>query len=67
MLVRILEKAGERITERSYVYVIRARVPESGEASRNDGKSKNDADVDDECCDEKLRFVGGRQAADRIQ
>ena len=63
MLVRILEKAGERIAQRNYVYVVRARVPESGEASRNDRKGKDDADVDDERCDEKPRFVGGRQAS----
>ena len=67
MLVRILEKAGERIAKRNYVYVIRTRVPKTGEVSRNDRKGKNNADVDDERPDEKLRFVGSSQASDRIQ
>ena len=67
MLVRILQKAGERIPQRNYVYVIRTRVPKTGEVSWNDRKGKNNADVDDQCCDEKLRFVGGSQASDRIQ
>ena len=67
MLVRILQKAGERIPQGYYVYVIRTRVPKTGEASGNNGKGKDDTDVDDKGCDEKLRFVGGRQASDRIQ
>ena len=61
MLVRILAKAGERIAEWNYVYVIRTWVPETGDASGNDGKGKDDADVDDQRCDQKLRFVGGSQ------
>ena len=35
--------------------------------SRNDRKSKDDADVEDERGDEQLRFVRGRQDSDRIQ
>lgn len=67
VLVRILEKAGERIAQWNYVNVIRTRVPESRDASRNDGKGKDDANVDNERCDEQLRFVGGSQAGNRIQ
>jgi len=67
MLVRILEEAGERIAKGNYVYVIRTRVPEPGDVSRNDRKGKKHADVDDERGDEKVRFVGSRQATDRIQ
>ena len=67
MLVRILEKARERIAKRNYVYMIGTRVPKTGEVCRNDRQGKNNADVDNERCDEKLRFVGSRQAADRIQ
>ena len=33
----------------------------------NDRKGKDDADVDDQRDDEKLRFVGGGQGLDRIQ
>jgi len=47
MLVRILEEARERIAKRNYVYVIRTRVPKTGEVSRNDRQGKNNADVDD--------------------
>ena len=67
MLVRILEKARERIAKRDYVHVIGTRVPKTGEVCWNDRKGKDDADVDDERGDEKLRFVGSRQASDRIQ
>ena len=47
--------------------MIRTRVPETGDASGKNGKGKDDADVDDKRCDEKLRFVGSRQASNRIQ
>ena len=67
MLVRILKEAGERIANGYDVYVIRTRVPKTGDASRNDGKGKDDADVDDERCDEKLGFVGSGQDGNRIQ
>lgn len=63
MLVRILEKARERIAKRNYVYVIGMRVPKTGDVCRNDRQGKNNADVDKERGDEKLRFVGSRQAA----
>jgi hypothetical protein len=33
----------------------------------NDRKGKDDAEVDDERNDEKLRFVGGGQDSERIQ
>src|SRR6185503_18293163 len=67
MLVGIPEEARERIAKRNYVYVIGTRVPKTGDASRNNRKGKNNADVDNQSCDEKLRFVGSRQASDRIQ
>ena len=67
MLVRILEEASERIPKRTYVYVIRTRVPKTRKVSGSDRKGKDDADVDDERGYEKLRFVGGGQDSDRIQ
>ena len=43
--------------------MIRTRISKTGEVSGNDGKGKDDADVDDKRCDEQLRFVGGSQAS----
>jgi hypothetical protein len=47
MLIRILAKARERIAQWSCVYVIRTRVPKTGDAGGNDREGEDDADVDD--------------------